>query len=137
MSYKLKQCIKKKAKLYKLYLKGKISKNDYTLFKNRLTAVLRRSKRLYYAKVFLEVGNNPRKMWSTLNSIICKKNYSVLTEVKVGDTVLSGQSLVNYANDYFVKIASSLTSNSNPPITNVFRTDPVGATCFFLSNLKC
>ena len=47
MTLKLKECIRKKAKLYKLHLKGKISKTDYVYFKNRFTNILRKAKRLY------------------------------------------------------------------------------------------
>ena len=42
ITYRLKQCIKKKAKLYRLFLKGRTSRVDNTTYKNRLTNVLRR-----------------------------------------------------------------------------------------------
>ena len=48
MFRELKQCIRKKAKLYKLYVKGLIPKNYYPYYKNRLTNLLRRAKRLYF-----------------------------------------------------------------------------------------
>ena len=51
--YLLKQCIRKKERLYKLYVRGVIPKGDYTYFKNRLTNLLRRAKRLYFLKMFL------------------------------------------------------------------------------------
>ena len=53
MSFKLKQCIKKKSKLYKLYLRGVITREVYTIYKNRLINVIRKSKALYYSKLFL------------------------------------------------------------------------------------
>ena len=52
MSPKLVECIKKKGKYYKLYLKGRVTKADYTIYKNRLTNVVRRTKALYYARLF-------------------------------------------------------------------------------------
>ena len=54
----LKQCIKKKARLYKAYLNGRISKGDYTLYKNRLTNLIRKAKALYYEKLLLESAAN-------------------------------------------------------------------------------
>ena len=51
MTPRLKQCIRKKSKLYKLYLKGRIEKNEYISFRNRLTVVIRRVKRLHYSKL--------------------------------------------------------------------------------------
>ena len=58
MTPRLKECIKKKAKLYRQYLKGHISKRDYTLYKNRITNVIRKSKALYYAYICLQNANN-------------------------------------------------------------------------------
>ena len=60
MTFRLKQCIKKKAKLYKMYLRGNISQGDYTIFKNRLTNAIRRSKALYYLKLFIENAKNQK-----------------------------------------------------------------------------
>ena len=48
MTGELKQCIRKKERLYKLYVRGVIPKGDYTYFKNRLTNLLCRAKRLYF-----------------------------------------------------------------------------------------
>ena len=55
MSPKVMECIEKKAKYYKLYLKGRVTKADYTIYKNRLTNVVRRTKALYYARLFLKM----------------------------------------------------------------------------------
>ena len=73
MTPRLRECIKKKAKLYRAYLKGQINKADYTTYKNRLTNILRKSKALYYAKVFLENEKNAKFLWSTINGIMNKK----------------------------------------------------------------
>ena len=74
MSFRLKQCIKKKAKLYKMYLRGNISQGDYTIFKNQLTNAIRRSKALYYSKLFIENTKNKKWTWKIINGIISKKN---------------------------------------------------------------
>ena len=58
MTVKLKKCIDKKSKLYKSYLKGRISKLEYTQYKNKLTNLVRRVKALYYARLFLENASN-------------------------------------------------------------------------------
>ena len=109
MTQKLKDCIKKKAKLYRAYLKGQINKVDYTLFKNRLTNVIRRSKALYYSKILLENANNSKVLWSTINSIMNRKERKVLKEIKTGGEVLTGELLANFANRYFVNAASNVT----------------------------
>ena len=131
LSYKLKLCIKKKTKLYKLHMKGKISKADYTVYKNRLTAVLRRSKRLYYSKLLFNACNNTSKMWCCLNTLMERKNCQSLEQVSVGGSLLTGTDLANYANKYFVSAASSLTKNLSAPSTYVFMTVPTPVSCFF------
>ena len=131
LSQKLKQCIKKKAKLYKLYLRNIVAKADYTTYKNRLIAVIRRAKRLHFSKLFFEAGNNSCKVWSCLNGIMERKTSHPLREISVGGMTLTGQDLANYANRYFVTAASSITSNLAPPSTYPFMTAPVAVSCFF------
>ena len=91
MTHELKQCIKKKAKLYKLYLKGRITKASYTVYKNRLTNLLRKAKRHYYARLFMEAENDSKRIWLSLNSIMdnetgswlpCMRPRSDLTKMK-------------------------------------------------------
>ena len=108
MSFKLKQCVKKKAKLYKLYLRGRVTKAEYTQYKNRLTNVIRRTKALYYAKLFSENAGNPKKIWSTINNLLNRKVTTVLNEMMVNGIVLKGDALANHVNNYFVNIAATI-----------------------------
>ena len=80
MTCKLKQCIRKKAKLYRLYLKGNIRKYEYTTYKNRLTNVIRKSKALYYTKLFLENAGNPKWVWSTINDVLKRKDITLYVQ---------------------------------------------------------
>ena len=109
ISPRLKECIKKKAKLYRGYLKGHISKRDYTFYKNRLTSVIRKSKALYYTQIFLQNSNNSKVLWSTINDIMNRGNRHVLKEVKVNVEVLKGRVLADYTNQFFVNAAISVT----------------------------
>ena len=61
MTVRLKRCIVKKTKFYKSYLKGRISKLEYTHYKNKLTNLVHRVKALYYARLFLENASNSKK----------------------------------------------------------------------------
>ena len=105
----LRECIKKKAKLYRAYLKGKVSKTDYTSFKNRLTNIIRKSKALYYAKIFLDNAKNSKILWSTINGIMNRKSCQVLKEIKTEGEVITGQVLANFVNQYFVDAAFTVT----------------------------
>ena len=129
----LKQCIKKKARLYKAYLNGRISKGDYTLYKNRLTNLIRKA--LYYEKQLLESAANTKVLWSTINTILNRKNNQILKEIVVNGEVLKGESMVNSINQYFINAANTVTREL--PQTNGFICLAVrtGVFCFFLPTI--
>ena len=131
MTSRLKECIKKKAKLYRLYLRGIISKGEYTRFKNRLTNIIRRSKALYYARIFHENGNNPKMVWSTINGILNRRVNPVLKQVTRNGEVLTGEALANFANDYFVNIAATLTRALPDSIEFACLAPSVMVSCYF------
>ena len=107
----IKCCIKKKSKLFRMCNRGTIHKEQYTLFKNRLTTLLRRAKRLYYFKLFYRCQRDSRKLWFHINKVIGKKVRVPMECLKVNQNVLMGTEMVNYANAYFVSIANNLTVN--------------------------
>ena len=127
----LKECIKKKAKLYKHYLKGHITKADYTTYKNTLINVIRKSKILYYKRVFIEAGNNSKMIWSVLNNILDKKNSKELKEIKENGVVLRGKAMCDYINDYFVEVAVSVTNGLSNQRSFVCLSAPTAQSCFF------
>ena len=114
LSFKLKLCIRKKSKLYRLYMSGKISKITYTSFRNQLTAVLRRAKRLHYMKLFYNASCASKQIWSVIDIIINRKRGHILRELKMNDSVLTGLPLVNYINNYFVSAVLDLTHDLTP-----------------------
>ena len=113
-------------------MKGRISKRDYTTYKNRLTNVIRRAKAIYYEKLFLENAKNAKVLWSTINYLTNRKSCKVLKEIVADDEVLTDEPMVNYINQYFVNTAINVTSglpNTNGFICLAPRTVE---TCFFL-----
>ena len=127
---RLKQCIKKKAKLYRLFLKGRISKGDYTAFKNRLTNVLRRSKILYFANMIIEKSKNSKYLWSFINDILNRKGNQALKEITVNGMVMNGEPLANYVNNYFINIATSITRGLPDAYRYFCFAVPVRQSCF-------
>lgn len=107
----IKICIRKKAKFYRMVIRGTIDKTDYTYFSNRLTALLRRAKRLYYYKLFLRAGIDSSKLWFHINNILGSCTRTTMESLKVNSVVLVGTDMVNYANSYFVNIANRLTNS--------------------------
>ena len=132
ISQRLKLCIRKKSKLYKLYVSGRVSRLVYTSFRNRLTAVLRRAKRLYYVELFYSAGFASKQIWHVINSIVVKKKGQSLECLEVNGTSLTGLPLVNYINRYFANAALTVTRGLTPPLVYPFLTPPVLNTCFFM-----
>ena len=131
MTPKLLQCIRKKSKLYRLYLKGRITRVEYTYYRNKLTSLLRRVKWHHYAVRLFNAANNSFNLWPCLNNIVKRDRNQLLREIRLGDVVLLGEDLANYANNFFVTAVSSITSNLLPPPVYNFLTAPVGPSCFF------
>ena len=121
--------------MYKAYLNGRISKGDYTLYKNRLTNLIRKAKALYYEKLILESAANTKVLWSTINAILNRKNSQILKEIVVNGEVLKGETMVNSINQYFINAANTVTREL--PQTNGFICLAVrtGVSCFFLPTI--
>ena len=107
----LKACIKKKANLYRMYVRGTIMKVEYNYYKNRLTMLVRRVKRLYYFNLFKEAGKDSSKIWSHINTLLGNQGRVVMDGLKVGTRYLTGNEMVNYANSFFINIANNLTAD--------------------------
>ena len=131
MTPPLKQCVKKKSKLYKLYLKGRITKGRYIFYRNQLTALIRRVKRLYYSKALYFAACDSKRTWLCLNNIMERNVRPTLKELKVGNIVLTGQNLVNYINNYFITSVNAVTAHLTPALSYRFFDAPVLASCFF------
>ena len=132
ISQNLMLCIpKKKSKLYKLYLSGRICKPAYTSFKNRLTAVIRRAKRLHYVKLFYHAGCAPKQIWTIIDNLLTRKSTHTLKRLEIDGTVLTGLPLVNCINNYFTNAVLNITRGLTPPVVYPFVTPPVPNSCFF------
>ena len=112
-------------------LKGRISKLEYTQYKNKLTKLVRRVKALYYAMLFLENASNSKNIWIILNDLLKGRAVSTLKELMVDGVILKGNTLMTHINKYFINIAANLCVTV--PDGLVFRclAPPVWASCFF------
>ena len=105
----LKLLIQKKASLYRKYVRGTILKEEYTYFKNRLTALTRRVKRLYYFNLFSSLGNDSSKIWQQINLLLGNRSQVEMDRLQVGNSYIRGKDMVDYANAFFINIANNLT----------------------------
>ena len=60
----------------------------YTVFRNKVTAILRRAKHLYRVKLFFQAGNLSENIWSIIDS--------TLKYLKVNGTISTGLFIINY-----------------------------------------
>lgn len=109
----IKECIKKKAKLYRKYIRNQIDKYHYSYYANLLTALLDKVRRLHYYKTFYRAFGNSLNTWRHVNDIIGNSSRTSLGKITVADDVLTDRDMVDYANEYFANIANSLTQGMN------------------------
>ena len=124
-------CIRKKSKLYKLYLSGRTCKPAYASFKNKLTAVIRRAKRLHYVKLFYHAGCAPKQIWTIIDNLLTRKSTHTLKRLEIDGTVLTGLPLVNCINNYFTNTVLNITRGLTSPVVYPFVAPPVPNSCFF------
>ena len=70
----LKNACKKKNRLYKMFLSCRTlaAETRYKTYKNKLTSILRLSKKTYYSKLLVEHRNNIAETWQILRTVIGK-----------------------------------------------------------------
>ena len=90
-------------------MKGRVSKREYTWFKNKVTNAIRKTKALYYAQLFLQNANNSKALWSSISSVMNKNDPKTLREIKMNGEILTGRVLADYVNQYFVNTADNVT----------------------------
>ena len=100
-----------------MYLRGRIIRESYTFYANKLTVLLNKARRLHFAKLFSRYSKNTSKTWLYINRLIGNSTKGSMEKLMVGGETLTGMQMVNYANEYFVSIANRLTEcmqNSGP-----------------------
>ena len=109
-----------------MFIRGTITKEYYTFFRNRLTSLLRRAKKLYYYRVFLKEIKNTTKLWSRVNMVLGNRTNVPMECLKVDGNMIRGLQMVDYANNYFVSAASNLLMNlpHNDPYQIIFEPNP-------------
>ena len=108
--------INKKNRLYKQYLKNPTNVNlqKFKTYKNKLSMLIRKSKRMYLFKKFENSRNNMKKTWQEINTIIGKgKRKSPHCKFR-GDNdniITDSQDISNKFNDFFVNVGPKLASS--------------------------
>ena len=120
--------IKLKDKIYSKFFKEK-DKNrkemlhaDLKIRKNLITGLIRKSKKDFYNKFFLENSNNTRKLWLGINELInCKQTSHFVPNCieekthKDITTLTDPKTIANSFNNYFTSIANELLKDRKYP----------------------
>ena len=59
--------IRRKSDMYRDFKAELITESEYKLYKNRVTSIIRITKRDYYMTLFSNFKNNTKKLWNTIN----------------------------------------------------------------------
>ena len=109
----LQNACKKKNNLYRKFIKCRTPEAEmkYKTYKNKLTQIMRRSKKDYFNKQIEKNKDNNKGLWATLNNIIRKgsaqpkyPNHFIVGEETIEDT----KDIATGFNDYFVNLGPSL-----------------------------
>ena len=97
------------------------NRSKYTLYKNKLTTLLRTSKQQYYYNIFQKYKNDYKKTWLQINDILGKnKNNTLPSNMYFENTQChTRQEIVESFNSYFVNIGKNI-SRDIPDVNNSF-----------------
>jgi hypothetical protein len=109
--------VKKKNDLYKKCLNKNTpeSKDIYIRYKNKLTNIIRNSKKLYYKNQFELLNGNMRETWKLINKVMQNahgnKQMSSIKEISHNGQIVSDPlQIANKFNDFFTSIGPDLAN---------------------------
>ena len=89
------------------------NKKKYSEYKNLLTCILRRSKKMYFCNQFDLYKKDVQNTWKVIKNVLQgNPKKSTVSKINLdGEIIDNSQRLVNVFNDYFVDIGPNLASN--------------------------
>ena len=128
--------IKKRNRLYKYSLRhpGDESMNNYKSYRNKLTAIIRQSRKMYFAKQFENANGNISSTWKVINQALHKqKNISKCRITQDNNTIVDPKDIANCFNTYFVEVGPTQASkiDSNGEDFSQFLSTPCNKSLFF------
>ena len=113
--------IKRKQKLYRShFMSHDLEKQQfYKQYSNKLNKIKYKAKKSFYVNLFEEcfIHNNPRKIWSTINSLLHTKsdNPSSPSKLYINDIVVNNPvELADCFNHHFSEVGTKLANNLSP-----------------------
>ena len=113
LSSGLKQSIKHKNFLYKLYIKhpSEEKEKEYKIYRNKLHSILRRAEREHYRYLLEYNKGNLKKTWSIMKNVINKKAHNSKPDYFVHNSqkITNQNDIARHFNDFFINIGSALS----------------------------
>ena len=106
------RCINRKNNLYLKY-KAKPTeqnKDNYTIYKNTLTTILRREKKNYFSHQFDSIKNDIKRTWQLINCFWNKNdNRKQISRISnQGNIIEDNRKIADLFNDYFINVGPKL-----------------------------
>ena len=110
----IRKLIKKKNRLYKLYLKNPTDyrKNTFKKIRNKVVSKIKQAKKQYFKELFKTIHGNNSKTWNVINKALGKeKQQTIVNKIIANNEVVTDKKLIpEFFNNYFVKVGSKLNS---------------------------
>ena len=107
----LTKCISIRYKLGRLANKGRIDKEIYKRFRNRVTMELRKAKSSFYSTKFSVCKGDMKKTWGTINETIRKRKLNSKISLLEDDNIINDTVIPNKFCNYFTNIAEKLVGD--------------------------
>ena len=115
----IKTSIYQRDKIFKLFLKCKDENlkseyhHQYKNYRNRITGLIRTSKRIYFKNFFQANINNSKHVWQGINSLINSKSKRSSDKISLNDNnngnlISDPSNVANKFNEFFTSIANSI-----------------------------
>ena len=100
-------------KLYKIYLNNPTvyNTNKYKKYRNKLTTIIRTSRKLYYTEKLNKVKSNMKSTWGVINEVIGKKKKHLPKEnFTMNNNPINPEDTANHFNSYFTNVGHNLAN---------------------------
>ena len=99
-------------RLYKLMKNNLVSSDFYKSYKNKLTGLIRKSKKMFFGEKFGNCCGNIKSTWKKINNLIGRNKKSDSNFFNVGDAVISDPNkIASEFNDYFLDSIKNISNN--------------------------
>ena len=130
----LKECIKKKNKMYKLFRLGHIPRFHYRKYCNLLTATIRLVKNKYYNCYFNTYKHNYKKIFNMVNKLKNRIQSNSVNALEINGVQTSNKTTISNAfNNFFVNIAGEIKQFLPDSRVNFNANIPYSTNSFFLA----